>query len=852
MFHLLNHKSSDIREKAFDDILQTNGVKVQDVLPAFDDSMRSHCKILACKLVEKLVTFEEVPVVIPPIISCMVDMDKKVVLEATKTLEHVCTLINNKDLDPFIPALIKCIKNVDQIPECVHKLAATTFVHRVEAPALAFMAPLLQRGLDASQKVAVRRKSAVIIDNMCKLVEHPDAVKPFLPYLLPGLENASENTSDPECRTVAARARGTLVRVSGGDVVTEDDSAQLASEDGEDLCKCEFSLAYGALILLSNTFLHLKRGKRYGLCGANGCGKSTLLKAIANGQLEGFPPAEELKTVYVMADIQEDMDQYTVVAYTQLGTDAKDDDVRKQLTDLGFTDVMMSGVVSALSGGWRMKLALARAMLMKADIFLLDEPTNHMDTTNVKWLENYLCSQTSISSIIVSHDSGFLDNVCTHIIHYENRKLKTYMGNLQKFVERCPEAKKYYELSDDVLSFTFPTPGYLEGVKNKDKPIVKLIDASFHYPGSDRMIINNCTLQVSLYSRVGCQGPNGAGKSTLIKMMTGETEPTSGTMWKHQNMRYAYVAQHAFHHVEQHLMKSPNEYIQWRFSSGEDKENLEKVTAIVTPEEQAKMDEKITVTGQEWQEPMVTEKLSFDRIMGRRQKKNSYEYEIQWKGKSSDCTTWMMRDKLEALGFTKLLNRIDEREAARQGLYARPLTQKNVEKHLEDFGLEAEFGTHNRIKGLSGGQKVKVVLAAAMWNQPHVIVMDEPTNYLDRDALGALATAIKTFGGGAVVISHNTEFIQTVCEETWSVPGDGYVHITGNKWGGGRTKAEVVEWKQQEEITDALGNTVKVKAPKKKLSRKEIKARAKLRRAALERGDELSDDSDWELDEYIV
>jgi Fe-S cluster assembly ATPase SufC len=99
----------------------------------------------------------------------------------------------------------------------------------------------------------------------------------------------------------------------------------------------------------------------------------------------------------------------------------------------------------------------------------------------------------------------------------------------------------------------------------------------------------------------------------------------------------------------------------------------------------------------------------------------------------------MTRPQLELLGVSKLVNEMDTKEAARLGLMTRPLTTAAIEKHLNDFGLEPEFGTHSLMKGLSGGQKVKVVLAAAMWNNPHILVMDEPTNFLDRDSLGALA-----------------------------------------------------------------------------------------------------------------
>jgi elongation factor 3 len=314
-------------------------------------------------------------------------------------------------------------------------------------------------------------------------------------------------------------------------------------------------------------------------------------------------------------------------------------------------------------------------------------------------------------------------------------------------------------------------------------------------------------------------------------------------------MRYAYVAQHAFHHVEQHLEKTPNEYIRWRFQTGEDKENLTKVTMQYTPEEEKLMKEKINVT----KEDGTVMKLVVEKIISRRQKKNKYEYEVKWENLSMDQTTWMEKEKLEKCGFTKLIQRVDEREAARAGLYARPLTTANVEKHLIDFGLEAEFGTHNRIKGLSGGQKVKLVLGAAMWQQPHIVVMDEPTNYLDRDALGALACAVKEFGGGVLLITHNCEFADALKEETWDVPGTGEVIITGNRWGQGKKgKAEKTDWDgPQEDTIDAMGNTVKVKGPKKKLSRKDIKAKAKSRAIKLAAGQDLTTDSDWDLDVYI-
>jgi elongation factor 3 len=509
--------------------------------------------------------------------------------------------------------------------------------------------------------------------------------------------------------------------------------------------------------------------------------------------------------------------------------------VEEVLESVGFTDVMRASPITSLSGGWKMKLALARAMLMKADIMLLDEPTNHLDVKNVAWLENYLTHLPDVTSMIVSHDSGFLDNVCTGIIHYEDLKLRRYKGNLAEFVKQKPEARAYYELASENIKFVLPEPGFLEGIKSKDRAVLKMAKCGIRYPGMTKNVISNVTIQCSLNSRVAVLGANGAGKSTMIKALTGELEPQEGTVWKHPNLRVAYVAQHAFHHIENHLDKTPNQYIQWRYASGEDREGVESAFRKISDEEAAKMAQVIKA-------PDGTKKV-VDKLLGRRKLKRSYEYEVAYVGLHPDYNEWLTRDKLEEMGFVKLVNEIDMKEAARLGLVTRPLTEAVVQKHLQDLGIEPEFGTHSQIRGLSGGQKVKVVIAAAMWNNPHILILDEPTNYLDRDSLGALATAIKEYGGGVIMISHSSEFTSALCPETWLVE-NGELTIKGQTEA--QQQAAKLEWKRQEEMTDAFGNVIKIKAPKKKLSNKEKKARAKVRAARRDRGEEVSDSEEDE------
>merc|ERR1712137_329601 len=136
------------------------------------------------------------------------------------------------------------------------------------------------------------------------------------------------------------------------------------------------------------------------------------------------------------------------------------------------------------------------------------------------------------------------------------------------------------------LKFSFPQPGPIEGVKSKGKALMKMSSCTFTYPGNDKPTLFDITVQVSLSSRVACIGENGAGKSTMIKLLVGEIVPQIGDVWKHPNARIAYVAQHAFHHIEAHLDKTPNEYIRWRFSNGgEDKESLVKVSLQYTDDE---------------------------------------------------------------------------------------------------------------------------------------------------------------------------------------------------------------------------------------------------------------------------
>ena len=631
---------------------------------------------------------------------------------------------------------------VQEVPTTIALLSATTFVSEVDAPTLSLMVPLLARGLN-ERPTATKRKVAVIVDNMSKLVDNEYTVRPFVPKLLPGLIKVEEAIADPEARGVVGKAIKTLREVSKipeGDgsnlpplkladthvighllqgvyakagftalkmdnpvavYVSElaaslianrnfevvdweralspylafvaatpepttiarelllkcasedsgDDEVPEDEEEGEDLCNCQFSLAYGAKILLNTANLRLKRGHRYGLCGRNGTGKSTLMRAITNGQVEGFPSPDVVRTFYVEHDIDGTEESTSVLDFilNDARVLAKKEEVISTLASVGFDETHQAHAIGSLSGGWKMKLALARAILFKADILLLDEPTNHLDVVNIAWLEAYLTGLTTCTSIIVSHDSAFLNNTITDVLHLNRFKIKRYRGNLETFVKAVPEAKSYYTLeAASDYKFKLPDPPMLEGVKTKEKSLIKMRKVGFQYPTQPVQQLYDITLQVSLSSRVAILGPNGSGKSTLVKLLIGDMEPNKGgEVWKHPNLVVGYVAQHAFHHIDQHLDKTPLDYMLWRYQTGEDLEEMMKVNKVVTADEQKLQKEGAIVV-------IEGVKRQIEDINNRKKLKQSYEYEISFKGLSSADNQWMARDELLKRGFEKV------------------------------------------------------------------------------------------------------------------------------------------------------------------------------------------------------
>eukprot|EP00804_Cyclotella_cryptica_P011774 CCRYP_011365-RA/>CCRYP_011365-RA protein AED:0.04 eAED:0.04 QI:204/1/1/1/0.83/0.57/7/2476/682 len=406
-----------------------------------------------------------------------------------------------------------------------------------------------------------------------------------------------------------------------------------------------FTLQHKGAVMLDGTSIVLNHGNRYGLIGRNGCGKSTLMKALGVRAVpiptgidifhlkEEVEPSSTLTALEAVMEVDEErarlekeaeelnaaltklteeeegssagtdnddgltMDEKQEILMELLTStyerlDALDADTaetraRSILMGLGFTHAMQSKFTADFSGGWRMRVSLARALFIQPTLLLLDEPTNHLDMEAVIWLEDYLSKWDKIL-LLISHSQDFLNNVTTHTIHFTNkRKLEYYDGNYDQFVKTKSELEenqmKQYNWEQDqiksmkeyiarfghgtsknakqaqskqkvldkmvragltekpevekVLNFKFPDPGHLP------PPVLAFHDVSFGYPNCEPLY-TNVNFGVDLDSRVALVGPNGAGKTTLVKLMSGELQPTLGDIRPHGHLKIGRFTQH--------------------------------------------------------------------------------------------------------------------------------------------------------------------------------------------------------------------------------------------------------------------------------------------------------------------
>lgn len=455
-----------------------------------------------------------------------------------------------------------------------------------------------------------------------------------------------DSKSDLKSNAENNSANGVASALAGMELSSRTCTAILTSHpQSRDIQMESFTLLFHGHELLADSKLELNYGRRYGLIGPNGCGKSCLLKTLGAREvpipehidvflLDREMEASDLTALEAVMAVDDqrlrleaeaellatqdspEAEQRLSDVYERL--DALDSDLAQVraasiLHGLGFTKEMQSMKTREFSGGWRMRISLARALFSEPTFLILDEPTNHLDLEACVWLEDTLSKWKRIL-LLVSHSQDFLNGVCTNIIHMQQKQLKYYTGNYDQYIQTRAELeenqmKKYKweqdqiaNMKDYIARFGHGSAKLARQAQSKEKvlakmvregltekvesekivkfkfenvgklppPVLQFVEVAFGY-SADKILYKNVDLGVDLDSRVAIVGPNGAGKSTLLKLMTGQLDPVDGMVKRHNHLRIGQYHQHLTELLP--LDTSPLEYFLSEFGKdiGEEK-----------------------------------------------------------------------------------------------------------------------------------------------------------------------------------------------------------------------------------------------------------------------------------------
>ncbi|MDF3837740.1 ATP-binding cassette domain-containing protein [Cupriavidus basilensis] len=525
------------------------------------------------------------------------------------------------------------------------------------------------------------------------------------------------------------------------------------------------TLRRGVNVVLDRASVTFNPGEKIGLVGRNGAGKSSFF-SLLNGTLHEDSGEFSIPAAWKMGQVAQEMPEteqsatdFVVEGDTALlaaqaevaAAEASDDGMRMAhaymalhdagahdaparaqalILGLGFSAAQLSQPVNSFSGGWRMRLQLARALMCPSDLLLLDEPTNHLDLDALVWLEAWL-KRYQGTLVVISHDREFLDAVTQVTVHVDNAKLVRYGGNyskfedmraeqlilqqaavakqadkiahLQKFIDRfkakASKAKQAQSrvkalermekiapvLADAEFNFEFKEP------LNVPNPLLSMLDASFGYPAPTgalpgtppTVIVRGINRSVLAGQRIGILGANGQGKSTLVKTVAHALAPISGEISEGKGLNIGYFAQ----------------------------QELDVLRPLDTP-----MEHMIRL--------------------------------------AKDTPAHM-------------------RAPGQSG------TEQSLRTFLGTFNFSGDM-VHQPVGTMSGGEKARLVLCMIVWQRPNLLLLDEPTNHLDLATREALGMALNEFEGTVMLVSHDRALLRAVCDEFWLVTKGGVEPFDGD------------------------------------------------------------------------
>ena len=541
------------------------------------------------------------------------------------------------------------------------------------------------------------------------------------------------------------------------------------------------TLRRGVKVVLKDTSLTLNPGEKVGLVGRNGAGKSSLFSLVANrlqadagdlempptwriGEvaqnmpetsqgatdfvLEGDLPLMEARAALAAAEAAEDGNAMAeaYVLLEQAGTFDAAARAQALLLGLGFRTEQLDAPVNSFSGGWRMRLQLARALMCPADLLLLDEPTNHLDLDALVWLEGWLKRYQGLM-IVISHDREFLDAITSVTVHLDNAQLTRYGGNYSAFetmrAERMEQAQAAFGKQQEKIAHLQKFIDRFKAKASKAKQaqsrvkaldrMIKLgpvlIDAEFEFEFRQPQNLPNPMLTMRDLS---CGYRISDGQAPGARPPEGGRDPLGGSG--------AVPGDRGVVTVVRHITRSvmAGQRIGILGANGQGKSTLVKTIAHA-----------LQPLGGEFAE-----------------------------GKGL-AVGYFAQQELDLLSEDDTPMQRMVRLARESGASGNEAREQDLRNFLGQFRFVGDM-VHQKVGTLSGGERARLVMATIVWGKPNLLLLDEPTNHLDLNTREALSIALNEFEGSVMLVSHDRALLREVCDEFWLVTSGGVLPFDGD------------------------------------------------------------------------
>lgn len=457
----------------------------------------------------------------------------------------------------------------------------------------------------------------------------------------------------------------------------------------------------------------LKSGTIYGIIGNNSCGKSILFQKLEQNAIDNFFNINLKKVILVR--LNKYADNFTI---------GDDISILNHINLIEKFELSIENRITNLNYYMKYRYELLKAIIQNPDVIILDEPLINTDNVNARWLNELILYTSNITWIISSNNYEFINSTCTQNYIIQNNKLSKCDNLIESSVINNLRANDLVYPIHIKDSFSLIT---LENVSNG-------------------ILINPFSLTINNKSRIAILGKNRAGKTNLINLLINLNKPLSGNVFCNKTVSIGHITENIIEELIEHHTKTPIEYLYWRYKKGYDKIAKYQDIINITNNDFVKLRKNHLIDGN----LRLVNKLTGYRKLN---DQNEFLYEISWLGLTNDNNSWFSKSTLVDMGLNTFIENKIDRFNRNSAIDMSKLTDNYLTEYLNKWEVP-----HITIGNLSSSEKMRFMLAATCWKNPDLIVLDEPTNYLDNTELMNLSNLIKSYPGGIIIASNNEKF----------------------------------------------------------------------------------------------